>query len=613
MKSHAPLTISLSKVALSIFLPLFLLIFMACASDSSDDDKAPEAGAGNTPEADVAVSIRALAADGSALESNDMDAESPGYAINVSQADTDGLFLLHLTPSPEAGVVRLSKPGYSDGLVYFNTMDQGTERFVTLKKRPVPVSVDGLAGGEFNLKDGAKVSIPEEALVDPDGNVVSGEVELYVDTVDIADDHDFRSFPGSFWGLAAADNEPGLLASLGVMSVDFYQNDRKLQLRDGLTAELTLPLYAAKHMDGSDIQPGDIIPLWVLNESSGIWEELGTGTVVALAGSPTGLGLQGQTTHFSAFNADVWGPNPTAPAGMSGPAGNPSNSPSICAVTAYVAEFEPGTRFGAQFVFAAFGFPRSSMPREDVYYDGIHFFAFRGYPTSITVWDREYNDGLGRSAATYFTCTSATHEVALSFTGAPVFTGWTVRNEPVLEKVDGQYTVTANKITYGGGFVRDKDRLVEVTSDLGFATTMGPNVMRTVDYLETDPSPVSFAAYLSNDEGTTDRLDSVEYINEQAPILRIAYAYQFNGKSRFTWDVTGADHVSIIQDFDAYLTVVSQTPDDSGGHETEAELPSGPYVLSFENQYGITSYSVALNSTTDNCIPGSDLPCNGPL
>ena len=50
----------------------------------------------------------------------------------------------------------------------------------------------------------------------------------------------------------------------------------------------------------------DVIPLWSVDETTGLWIEEGAGTVVASADSPTGLALRAEVAHFSWWNADAF-------------------------------------------------------------------------------------------------------------------------------------------------------------------------------------------------------------------------------------------------------------------------------------------------------------------
>lgn len=64
-------------------------------------------------------------------------------------------------------------------------------------------------------------------------------------------------------------------------------------------------MYFDTYQDGSAIAIGDTIPLWSLNEDTGIWLQEGVGTVVASTESPTGLAMNATVGHFSWWNCDV--------------------------------------------------------------------------------------------------------------------------------------------------------------------------------------------------------------------------------------------------------------------------------------------------------------------
>ncbi|MEO0855514.1 MAG: choice-of-anchor Q domain-containing protein [Bacteroidota bacterium] len=152
-------------------------------------------------------------------------------------------------------------------------------------------------GGTMMASDGAMVSLPVEGLVDGAGNTVSGDIEVFVTPVDVADDNERAGFPGQFAGVQP-DGERGLIASYGTVEYVFEQNGQELQLAPGKSATVEIPIYTG------GAEEGEQIALWSVDEETGLWVQEGLGTVVESSASPTGLALRAEVTHFSWWNCD---------------------------------------------------------------------------------------------------------------------------------------------------------------------------------------------------------------------------------------------------------------------------------------------------------------------
>ncbi|RXJ72822.1 hypothetical protein CS022_13265 [Veronia nyctiphanis] len=92
---------------------------------------------------------------------------------------------------------------------------------------------------------------------------------------------------------------------MGTVEFHFTANGEEIDLAPGATADVTIPIYTATYPDGSNINIGDSVPLWSLNEDTGIWTQEGNGTVIASSDSPTALAFEATVSHFSWWNCDV--------------------------------------------------------------------------------------------------------------------------------------------------------------------------------------------------------------------------------------------------------------------------------------------------------------------
>ena len=601
----------LRNVSGSVFLVLLTLLLNGCPL-FDDDDKAS-----NPEESDGADSIvlqlNVVDDEGVALEGATVSATN--LNILTQTYDNNTRLAVEVEPTQGSTMLRVEKAGYEPGLVYIPNTLAPFASTVKLKARLPAILVEGSTGGEFSGVNGARVSIDAESLQRPDGTTASGEILLYINTVDTSNEDDLAAFPGSFEGLASGDTEPGMLASLGVTSFHFEQNGEKLQLKDGAVSQLILPLYADAYEDGTPIPLGDLIPMWRLNEETGIWEEESIGVVVEMPSSPTGLGLQATTRHFSSFNADVWGATSGLSGGQGGPSAQSRTMPTVCRVSVVVPEFEEGTPY---FAVAAqnLGALASTRSMTGIYYEPFTFPVFQGRPSALRVTEPNYNNREGRSTVESFTCNSDTLELLVQFDAVPAFLGVEALSTPVFEVVNGMQEITSNILSLRAIFINDSDNKVQFTSNMGLEGELFSDVKVQFPYLPTDPDPVSIAFYLENDLGDADTQTTVEYIAEQAPTVVGAYLYKYEGTSIVSWfDLEGADTAAIYE-FDPLtsgLGILIESGIDATeankNHELAYDLPEGTYVVIFQNQYG-TNEVLAFISSQEGCLPNSDIPCS---
>lgn len=594
----------------SVFLVLISVFLGGCPLFDDDDD------ATNTAESDnidtIVLQLNVVDDEGVTLEGASVSAAN--LNILAQTYDNNAKLAVEVEPAQGSTVLRVEKAGYEPGLVYVPNTLAPFASTVKLKERLPAILVEGSTGGEFSGVNGARVSIDAESLQRPDGTTATGEILLYINTVDTSDEDDLAAFPGSFEGLASADTEPGMLASLGVTSFHFEQNGEKLQLKDGAVSQLILPLYADAYEDGTPIPLGDLIPMWRLNEETGIWEEESIGVVVEMPSSPTGLGLQASTRHFSSFNADVWGPSALS-GSQSGPSAQSRTMPQICRVAVRVPEFEEGTPYIAV-AAQNLGALASSRSMTGVYYELFTFPVFQGRPSALRVTEPNYNNREGRSTVERFTCNSDTLELLVQFDAVPAFLGVEALSTPVFEIVNGMQEITSNILSLRAIFINDSDNKVQFTSNMGLEGELFSDVKVQFAYLPTDPDPVSIAFYLENDLGDADTQTTVDYIAEQAPTVVGAYLYKYEGTSVVSWfDLEGADTAAIYE-FDPLtsgLGILIESDIDATeatkNHELAYDLPEGTYVVIFQNQYGTLELPVFI-SGEEGCLPNSDIPCS---
>ncbi|AJQ96950.1 putative Ig domain-containing protein [Gynuella sunshinyii] len=220
--------------------------------------------------------------------------------------DSDGAFSVFL-PAEESFSLNVSAPGYSTQVVPILSppADGQVVITVTLIKRGEVMVISDPGVTTQSAAAGAGVTFDKADFVDSNGQPVEGNIELTITPVNVAKPASMAAFPGSFSGLAEGEDEPSQIFSLGTVEYHFSQNGETVNLAPGASAEVLLPMYATHYQDGSDIAVGHTIPIWYLNESTGIWQQEGTGEVVASEDSLTGLALRATVHHFSWWNVDL--------------------------------------------------------------------------------------------------------------------------------------------------------------------------------------------------------------------------------------------------------------------------------------------------------------------
>lgn len=193
--------------------------------------------------------------------------------------------------------VKVAATGYSTGYAKVVVESGKTEYDVTVQLQPVSATFTadaGIAGGaSVAIVDSGdpvgQLTIPAEAL--PDGVT---EVIGTVTYLDPATD-DLQSAPGGDLLAARADpNDPLVtLESYGMMEFDLRDQDGNPIHELDEAAEVC--------MKAEGLAAEATIPLWWYDETTGLWQEEGHGTVRDVNGT---LMICGNVTHFTWWNYD---------------------------------------------------------------------------------------------------------------------------------------------------------------------------------------------------------------------------------------------------------------------------------------------------------------------
>ncbi len=235
----------------------------------------------------------------------------------AGSALTDAMGKASLTLGMGAPVsLKLSKSGYADQFATLQLPSSaGTDAYVeaTMRTRDVAQTLaDAAAGGTVSGRDGATLTLPANALVNDAGTAVNGPVQISVTPVDVTLAA-AGGFPGQFEGIRP-DGASTPIVSFGTTEFVLTAGGSPVQIAAGAQATIELPIYAERQLDGTPLAVGASVPLWSLDETTGLWIQEGSGTIIASAFAPSGLALRASVSHLSWWNADIgfdpYGPQP---------------------------------------------------------------------------------------------------------------------------------------------------------------------------------------------------------------------------------------------------------------------------------------------------------------
>jgi hypothetical protein len=223
----------------------------------------------------------------------------PGVTVQVGSktaiTNTNGYFRINAASlDKKSAVITASKTGYFKAYRTFGATSGANFVQIKLIKRALTGTIDGAAGGEVSLTNGSKVLLPANGVVNAATNAAyTGQVNVYAAYIDptVADFNEI--VPGSLLA-NDKDGKRVLLTSYGMLSVELESTSgEKLQVKNGSTAKITTAIPAT----GQASAPTSI-PLWYVDETTGIWKEEGTAT-------RNGNVYVGDVKHFTYWNCDI--------------------------------------------------------------------------------------------------------------------------------------------------------------------------------------------------------------------------------------------------------------------------------------------------------------------
>ncbi|MDD1779903.1 hypothetical protein LRP49_01720 [Enterovibrio sp. ZSDZ35] len=264
------------------------------------------------------------------------------------------------------------------------------------------------------------------------------------------------------------------------------------------------------------MKEGDAIPLWILDEETGLWVYESNGFVEKNAATPTGWALRATTSHFTTFNCDINPPGLTRNLSVNGGGGGGSRSRAENAtVSIQLDGAAEGQRYLYEHRMFIPGLGASSRAREFTYTgNNIEFTTRKGVTVSATITDLSNTD---RRSGDSEVVSSDPTLMYIDLGDIPLeFVESSIRSRPVFEWVNNVVEITSNTI-YAGAVFSGADS-VEISSSLiSTPLFLGSGIYHEVEYLPTDPNPASFTLKIMGDSEEKEVSETVDYIDSAVP------------------------------------------------------------------------------------------------
>jgi len=217
------------------------------------------------------------------------------YAGETQYSSESGLFNISSKNSNRIGaVVTLSKDGYLPSLRRLNPSAGSKQQltFQLLSDTPIH-QYNAEESSTLTLDDGTSLTFPAEAISYADGGKYSGQVNVSMHNIDPTSDDIDQLLPGSLVGVTT-DGDRAALKSYGMIGVELTDDaGRALQITQGETVAWSHKIPASLLANAPDE-----VPIWSLNEETGLWIEESTA-------KREGNYYKAEVPHFSYWNLDV--------------------------------------------------------------------------------------------------------------------------------------------------------------------------------------------------------------------------------------------------------------------------------------------------------------------
>ena len=222
-----------------------------------------------------------------------------GVAVTSSgrsaSTSADGNYTLTEVPAGDGKVVSFELAGHAKSVFSVSVPASGAAR-ASARLTPVGATqtFDAATAATVTVAgSAAQVTLPAAGLVTAAGTAATGVVKAELTVIDPASDP--RNMPGNFTAQAAGGGTQPI-ESFGAIKVSLTNAaGATLNLAAGKSATIRIPLSTRSP------SPPASVPLFYLNEATGLWLQEGSAT---LAGSAPNQYYEGTVTHFTYWNAD---------------------------------------------------------------------------------------------------------------------------------------------------------------------------------------------------------------------------------------------------------------------------------------------------------------------
>src|SRR5688572_4306084 len=232
---------------------------------------------------------------GNVTDENGKPAVDVAIKVGNSTTTTDSKGYFRIADAQldkNASLVTAVKDGYFKAFRSFSATTGVNQVMIQLIKKANAGVIKADAGGQVTLANGSVISLPANGIV-KSGSAYNGNVNIYATYIDPVAAEIGQRMPGSFMANDKNNNRV-TLSSYGMLAVELESPaGEKLQIANSSTAMLTIPVPASIQASAPST-----IPLWYLDEQTGIWKEEGTAV-------KNGNAYTGAVKHFSYWNADV--------------------------------------------------------------------------------------------------------------------------------------------------------------------------------------------------------------------------------------------------------------------------------------------------------------------
>ena len=233
---------------------------------------------------------------GTVIDNNGISVEGAMVAFEdqVTFTDDNGVFQFNDEQLYSSGTyIKVSKEGFFDGSRRFYA-SEGNTSIVAIELMPMEEVAEFSSTDGSNITfDNVELNFKANSIMNEDGSAYSGNVNIAAKYLDPTLVNTLNQMPGDLTGTSADQNRV-VLTSMAMIAVELLDdNGNKLQVQDGNTVDVKIPVPNALLNDAPET-----IPMWHFNEEVGTWVEEGFANLV------NGK-YEASLPHFSFWNCDI--------------------------------------------------------------------------------------------------------------------------------------------------------------------------------------------------------------------------------------------------------------------------------------------------------------------